>query len=78
MSNNPTLDTKDDKEALDEFTELLNNRAEELGLDKNVKPIIPEQISSVTWVFEKDDGELVDLGWSVETAYERLSQLKAG
>lgn len=59
------------------WLDFLNKRADELGLEKNVKMVKPrdEMIGAVTWAYEQDGGELVDLGWSVEQAETSLRDI---
>jgi len=52
------------------WTEFLNDRAAELGLEKNVKMVKPREgeIIALSWVYEMPDGMLVELGWNIESA----------
>lgn len=58
------------------WVKALNDRAEELGLDRNVRAIIPEHPGDYfNWVYEDDEGELQELGWNVESADARLKEM---
>lgn len=59
------------------WKDFLNGRAAELGLEQRVKVVMPrgDVVGAVTWVFENDSGDLIDLGWSVEEAEAGLRSL---
>lgn len=58
------------------WTETLNARAGELGLDKTVRPVQPGEGDgyAVHWVIEMGD-RLMELGWNVEEAERNLRML---
>lgn len=58
---------------LNYWKEFLNNRAGELGLEKNVVMIKPseEWVEAVTWGFQVG-GDVMMLGWNVEEAEATL------
>jgi hypothetical protein len=66
-----------DKDNLDFWKDFLNNRAGELGLDKNIKVVksLEDAVGPMTWVYEQENGDLIDLGWSVEQAEAGLREL---
>lgn len=69
---------KTDTESVEYWSAKLNERAAELGLDRMVKGVLPAYPGeSVQWVYESDEGSLVDLGWSVERADEKLKEMAA-
>ena len=58
------------------WTQTLNARAKELGLEQSVKAVQPgvNEGFAIHWVFETD-GQLVELGWNVEEAERGLRML---
>lgn len=63
---------------LEYWTNTLNDRAAELGLERSVRPVQPEEGEgyAVHWVFESGD-TLVQLGWNVEEAERGLRMMAA-
>ena len=58
------------------WKEQLNNRAAELGLERNVEIVQdPTYVSAVSWVYRKGDGELIALGYNVEEAEMTLRSM---
>lgn len=56
----------------------LNDRAVELGLEKNVKLVKPPDgvVRAIEWVYQdSNDGQMIDLGYSVEAAETALRAL---
>lgn len=56
----------------------LNDRAAELGLEKNVKMVKPPDgvVRAIEWVYQdSSDGQMIDLGYSVEAAETALRAL---
>ena len=58
------------------WVKALNDRAEEFGLDRSVKAVLPRYPGdSFIWVYESDQGDLTELGWSIENADTQLKSL---
>ena len=58
------------------WVKALNDRAEEFGLDRSVKAVVPKYAGdNYTWVYELDDGTLTELGWNIENADTQLRAL---
>lgn len=71
----PTNIDERSKPDLDFWKNFLNERAKELGLEENVKVVKSAEVDVVTWAFEMEEGELIDLGWSVEAAEAALRDI---
>lgn len=58
---------------LEYWTDVLNDRAAELGLERAVRPVQPSDGEgfAIHWVYESGD-ILVELGWNVEDAERGL------
>lgn len=53
------------------WLKFLNDRAVELGLEANVKMVKPPEgrVQAIEWVYQdSNDGQMIDLGYSVEAA----------
>lgn len=61
------------------WVKALNDRAQELGLDRGVRAVRPKYAGeSFRWVYEDASGNLADLGWNINDADDGLKAMSAG
>ena len=63
-------------ENIEYWINFLNTRAEELDVDGEVKPLRPPsgEVGAISFILVQD-GEIIELGWTVEEAEETLRRL---